>query len=58
MSGQEQKDKYSAFSGGEKITKAYTGPKKMTEAKNLLDGIEDLVSKDNLASKYKQTSAQ
>ena len=36
----------------------YTGPKKMKDVGNLLDGIDDLVNKGNLADNYKQTGGQ
>jgi|GEM_PF-1554410 len=58
MTEQEQKDKYNPLSATYKVNEAYTGPKKMSGVKDLLDGVEDLVSKDNLADNYKQSSAQ
>ncbi len=57
MAEQEQ-NPYDPLQSQKKITEAYTGPKKMKEAKNLLDGVEDLVAKENLADNYRQSSAQ
>jgi hypothetical protein len=42
----------------EKEEREYKGPKKIDKAKGLLDGIEDLVSKEKLADNYTQPGGQ
>ena len=57
MAGQEQKMPYDA-KGPEKVTEAYKGPKKLTGVKDLLDGGEGLIAKENVADKYVQSGGQ
>jgi hypothetical protein len=59
MPGQEQRDKYMMQPAAPKDPKTmYQGPKKLEGVKDLLDGIDDLVAKDDLASKYRQSGGQ
>ncbi len=58
MTGQQQNYTPKPEDQKENPQETYKGPRKLEKARDLLDGIEGLIAKENIADSYHQSSGQ